>query len=112
MCQKPDMTQPAESLPRRNSDPIWLQDFYALTGHDAKTRSGTATFVKRQDVHYVCTCRHIMQSIKNPEMVPNALYPTLALTIDNTHINLSRVTANGAELLMRLLERTPIPISI
>jgi hypothetical protein len=43
------MTTPAvESLPRRNSDPIWLQDYFVHTGHDADTRSGTSTFVKRK----------------------------------------------------------------
>jgi hypothetical protein len=34
-------------------------------------------------------------------MVPGAKFPSLALTINNTHINLSRMTANGPEPLMR-----------
>jgi hypothetical protein len=95
------MNQSTDSLPRRNSDPIWLQDFYLRTGHDANTRSGTATFVKRNGVFYVCTCRHILESVKDPKMVPGAKFPTLALTTNNTQINLSRMTANGPELLMR-----------
>ncbi len=96
------MTAPAiESLPRRNSDPIWLQDYFLHTGHDADTRSGTATFVKRKGIHYVCTCRHIMESIKDPKMVPNAKFPTLALAIDRAFINIARMTANGPDLVMR-----------
>ena len=97
------MTPPAvESLPRRNSDPIWLQDYFVQTGHDADTRSGTSTFVKRKGVHYVCTCRHIMEGIKDPKMVPNAKFPTLALAIEKAFINLSRMTARGLpELIMR-----------
>lgn len=91
----------AESLPRRNSDPIWLQDYFVHTGHDAGTRSGTATFVKRKGIHYVCTCRHIMEGVKDPKMVPNAKFPTLALAIDRAFINLSCMTANGPELVMR-----------
>src|SRR5689334_12988539 len=94
------MTTTAESPPRRNSDPIWLQDFYLYTGHDSNTRSGTATFVRRKGIHYVCTCRHILDSINNPKTVPGAKFPTLALTINNSHINLSRMTARGAEQLM------------
>jgi hypothetical protein len=89
------------SLPRRNSDPVWLQDYFVQTGHDADTRSGTATFVKRKGIHYVCTCRHIMESIKDPKVVPNAKFPTLALAIDKAFINLSRMTANGPELIVR-----------
>lgn len=71
------------------------------TGHDANTRSGTATFAKQNGIFYVCTCRHILESIRNPKMVPGAKFPTLALTIDNMHVNLSFMTANGPELLMR-----------
>jgi hypothetical protein len=33
------------------------------TGHDASTRSCTSTFVKRKRIHYVCTCRHIVEGI-------------------------------------------------
>jgi len=65
------MTTPAfESLPGRNSDPIWLQDYFVHTGHDADTRSGTATFVRRKGIHYVYTCRHIMEGIKDPKWCP------------------------------------------
>jgi hypothetical protein len=90
-----------ESLPRRNSDPVWLQDYFVHTGHDANTRSGTATFVKRKGLHYVCTCRHIMDSIKDPKVVPNAKFPTLTLAIDKTFINLARMTEYGPELIVR-----------
>jgi hypothetical protein len=96
------MATPAtESLPRRNSDPIWLQDYFVHTGHDANTRNGTATFVKRKGLHYVCTCRHILESIQDPTVVPNAEFPTLALAVDKAIINLARMTANGPELVMR-----------
>jgi hypothetical protein len=49
----------------------------------------------------VCACRHIMEGGKDPQMVPNAKFPTLALAIDNAFINLARMTASGRELVMR-----------
>ena len=103
------MTPPAvESLPRRNSDPIWLQDYFVQTGHDADTRSGTSTFVKRKGIHYVCTCRHIMEGIKDPKVVPNAKFPTLALAIEKAFINLSRMTAaDYRNSSCERLDRTP-----
>lgn len=78
------MTPAAESLPRRNSDPVWLQDYFVHTGHGANTRSGTVTFVKRKGIPYACTCRHIMESIKDSKVVPNAKFPTLALAVGNS----------------------------
>lgn len=95
------MTKITESLPRRNTAPIWLQDFYLKTGHDENTRSGTATFVMRKGIPYVCTCRHIMDAVKDPKMVPNSKFPVLALTVETNHLNLGRITANGVELSMR-----------
>jgi len=43
-----------------------------------------------------------MEGIKDPKMVPNAKFPTLALAIEKAFINLSRMTARGLpELIMR-----------
>lgn len=95
------MVQSDDSLPRRNSDPVWLQDFYLHTGHDAETRSGSATFVRRRGDIYVCTCRHIVESLKDPRIVPGAMFPSLALSINRTHINLSHMTASGPRTNMR-----------
>jgi hypothetical protein len=71
------------------------------TGHDASTRSGTATFVMRRGQPYVCTCRHIMEGIKDQKMVPGSKFPTLALGIGRSVLNLGRMGANGVDLSMR-----------
>ena len=42
-----------------------------------------------------------MEGIDDPNIVPNAKFPTLALAIDKIFVNLSRMTANGPELMMR-----------
>lgn len=93
MCQpKP------ESLPRRQTDPAWLQDHFLCTGHDETTRSGTFTFVKRHGHHYAVTCRHIMEAVADLKMVPAAKNPTMALHIDNVVLNRSYFTAQGLML--------------
>jgi hypothetical protein len=71
------------------------------TGHDAGTRSGTATFVVRHGQPYVITCRHIMEGIKDPKMTPGAKFPTLALSIGRSALNLGQMGPNGVELAMR-----------
>jgi len=88
-------------LPRRNTDPLWLQDFYLGTGHDADTRSGTGSFIKRNGKIYVCTCRHIVDGVQDPKMVPKAKFPTLALAFSGGYINLAHMGKNGVEQHMR-----------
>jgi hypothetical protein len=90
------MAQPEpESLPRRQTDPAWLQDHFLGTGHDEKTRNATVTFVKRHGRHYAVTCRHVASAVENPQMVPGAKFPTVALHMDRTVLNLSGFSAQG-----------------
>jgi AraC-like DNA-binding protein len=87
------MTQSeSESLPRRQTDPAWLQDHFLGTGHDENTRNGTFTFVQRHGRHYAVTCRHIMDGVADPEIVPAATHPTMALHIDKAVLNLSYIS--------------------
>ena len=84
-----------ESLPRRQTDPAWLQDHFLSTGHDDKTKNATVTFVKRRDRHYAVTCRHVAKSVENPQLIPGAKFPTIALHVDRAVLNLSGFTARG-----------------
>jgi hypothetical protein len=87
-----------ESLPRRHTDPAWLQDHFLGTGHDETARSATFTFIRRRGRHYAVTCRHIMEAVADPKMVPAAKNPTLALHVDRAVLNLSCFTAKGLAL--------------
>ena len=88
----------SESLPRRQTDPAWLQDHFLSKGHDETTRSATFTFVKRHGRHYAVTCRHIIEAISDPKMIPGARNPTVAIHIGKRVLNLSYFTAKGLAL--------------
>lgn len=90
------MSTKEDSLPRKHTDPLWLQDFYVFTqGHDASTRSATGTFIRRKGRIYICTCRHILDALKDPSVVGKAKFPTLALGLGSGFINLSHMSADG-----------------
>lgn len=84
-----------QSRPRRQTEPLWIQDYFLGTGHNETTRNATATFVKRNDRHYVVTCRHVVEAVANPNTAPGARLPTMALLIDRTVLNLSYFTPQG-----------------
>lgn len=84
-----------ESLPRRQTDPAWLQDCFLKTGHDEETNNATVTFVKRHGHYYAVTCRHVAESVTNPKIVPGAKFPTIALHVNQSVLNLSGFSAQG-----------------
>lgn len=84
-----------DSLFRRHTDPVWLQDHYLSTGHTEETNSATVTFIKRRGRIYAVTCGHVLDQLNNPESVPGAHLPTLALHIDQCVLNLSQFTGIG-----------------
>jgi hypothetical protein len=93
------MSQPKpESLPRRHTDPAWLQDHFLGTGHDEKTRNATFTFIKRNGRHYAVTCRHVVDSLSDAAIVPAVKNPTIALHVGKAVLNLSYFTAQGLVL--------------
>ncbi|GIK97834.1 MAG: hypothetical protein BroJett029_20430 [Alphaproteobacteria bacterium] len=100
---QPDPSREPEpnSLPRRQTDPAWLQDHFLGTGHDETTRGATFTFVKRRGRHYAVTCRHIMEAVSDPAVVPDARNPTVAIHIDRVVLSLSNFTAKGLALGIR-----------
>jgi len=87
-----------ESLPRRHTDPAWLQDHFLGTGHDEKTRNATFTFIKRSGRHYAVTCRHVVDSLANTAVLPSVKNPTIALHVGRAILNLSYFTAQGLVL--------------
>lgn len=86
---------PNDSLFRRQTDPVWLQDHYLGTGHTEETHNATFTFIKRHGRTYAVTCGHVVDQLSNPASVPGAHLPTLALQIDHSVLNLSQVTGVG-----------------
>lgn len=90
-----------ESLPRRQTDPAWLQDHFLGTGHDETTRNATFTFIKRNGRHYAVTCRDVAAALGDPRAVPAARNPTIALHVGRAVLNLSYFTAQGLALGVR-----------
>src|ERR1700686_1729694 len=93
------MTDEPEGLPRRQTDPVWLQDYYQMTGVSKDTASATATFVSRRWKPYVCTCRHVIKAVFDGKKIPGAKFPTMALKVGRSVLNLSRMTGGKAKLI-------------
>lgn len=96
--------QAPESLPRRQTDPLWIQDHFLAGGHDENTPNATATFVKRKGRHYLVTCRHVLEIVSKRRTAGGERQLTMALEIDGTVLNLSRVSAQGVVLNVRTPE--------
>ena len=93
-----------ESLPFRQTAPVWLQDHFLFTGRDETTRNATVTFVKRRGCHYAVTCRHVLETVTEPETVPGARLPTMALEVDRVVLNFSSITMEGIKSTFRAPE--------
>ena len=75
-------TPPTDSMhkiARACTDPLWIQHRFLATGHGETTDNGTATFIKFEGRHYVCTCAHVVEAAKDDNV--------LALMIDRTVLN-------------------------
>jgi len=83
---------------RKYSDPLFLQDYFLASGHGHKTHNGTATFVKYEGKHYLCTCEHVATAIGDQSIVgSNTLHPTASLMIGKLVVNLSSFTTEGLQ---------------
>ena len=99
------MTDPApDSLARRQTDPLWIQRHFLTTGHDENTPSATATFVKRRGRHYMVTCGHVVQTVRQRREKEGETQLTMALHVDRTIMNLSSVGPEGIVLSVRTPE--------
>jgi hypothetical protein len=58
-------------LARSQTDPLWLQDHFLGTG-DVTTRNGTASFVSFKGRQFAVTCRDVMESASDPDVVAGA----------------------------------------
>jgi len=96
--------QGPDSLPRRQTDPLWIQDHFLTSGHDENTPNATATFVKRKGRHYLVTCRHVLEIVCKRRTDGGERQLTMALQIDGIALNLSRVSEEGVVLSVRALE--------
>ncbi len=89
-------------IARACTDPLWLQHPLLATGHDITTENGTATFIKFDGRHYLCTCRHVVETA-NGGNVP-------ALMIDQNVINLSNFqTDQSGKVVNQHVFRFPDP---
>ena len=93
-----------ESLPRRQTDPLWIQDYFLAMGHGESTPNATATFVKRKGHHYMVTCRHVLQMVADRRSAAGDTQLTMALQIDRTMLNLSHISPQGLILSVRTPE--------
>jgi hypothetical protein len=89
---------------RARTDPLFLQDHFLATGHDVSTKNATATYVKFENRIYACTCRHVVEIIRKRQKEQHSRFPTLALVIHRTVLNLSFFTAEGLKLRIALPE--------
>ena len=90
-----------ESLPRRQTDPLWLQHPYLATGHDATTRNATATFIRRKGRHFMVTCRHVLEVVEEARTGSGREHLTMALHVGRTIIDMCYASPAGTELSVR-----------
>ena len=50
------------------------------------------------------TCRHVLKCVPKPDTAPGATYPTMALQVDSTVLNLSYFVAQGIKLSVQAVE--------
>lgn len=94
----------ADSVARRQTDPLWIQHHFLATGHDETTPSATATFVKRRGRQYMVTCGHVLRSVKRRREQNGEKMLTMALHVDRAVLNLSSVGPEGVVLRIRTPE--------
>ena len=90
-----------ESLPRRQTDPLWLHHPYLAKGHDATTRNATATFIRRKGRHFMVTCRHVLEMVVEARTGSGREHLTMALHVGRTILNMAHASPTGVELSVR-----------
>lgn len=90
-----DPTDAMHKLARSQTDPLFFHDHFLATGHDVNTKNATATYVQFEGRVYAVTCRHVLDILERRIENKHSRFPTLALVIDRTVLNLSFFTAEG-----------------
>lgn len=90
-----------ESLPRRQTDPLWLQHPYLAKGHDATTRNATATFICRKGRHFMETCRHVLEKVAEARTGSPRQRLSMALYVGRTILRMSYASPEGIEFSVR-----------
>ena len=93
-----------DSLPRRQTDPLWVQHHFLKMGHNENTPNATATFVKRRGRHYMVTCGHVLRTVAHRRHMGGETRLTMALHVDRTVLDLSSVGPEGIVLGVRTPE--------
>lgn len=84
----------SETLLRRQTDPLWLQDYFLAGGSDEGTTSATITFVSRKGRPYGVTCRHVVDELPKEAARKGIKFPVLALKANRTVLNLASWTVS------------------
>lgn len=69
--------------------PLFLHDQFLKTGHNQDTQNATATFIKFEGKHYLCTANHVLQQLHNQDVMGQANKPVLSLIFGKTVMHLS-----------------------
>ncbi len=105
-----------DSLARRQTDPLWIHDYFLATGYDETTPNATATFVKQCGQHYMVTCGHVVQSVRQLREKDVERHLTMALHVDRCVLNLSSFGPEGLELSVRTpdaeLHSRPVDVAL
>lgn len=72
-----------------------MQDHFLATGHDERTPSATFTFVRRRGAVYAVTCRHVVDALANLPADRRPHFPTLAIQLERSFLNLSGFGPQG-----------------
>jgi hypothetical protein len=75
-------TEAMHKIARACTDPLWIQHRFLATGHGETTDNGTATFIKFEGRHYLCTCAHVIEAAKG-DNVPALMIDRLVLNFAN-----------------------------
>src|SRR3546814_4794145 len=87
---------------RRYADPLFFHDSFLSSGHDQRTRNGTATFVRFKGKHYVCTCRHIADAVNEKNVFAvRTNHPTMSMAVGRVWLNLSFFDVDGLQSIFR-----------
>jgi hypothetical protein len=73
-------TDAMHKIARACTDPLWIQHRFLATGHGETTDNGTATFIKFEGRHYLCTCAHVVEAATG-DNVPALMIDRIVLTV-------------------------------
>ena len=99
------MNQPTDAMhkqARAETDPLFFQDYFMAHGHDVNTKNATATYVQYEGRVFAVTCRHVIEILQERKRQNHSRFPSLALIVDRSLLNLAFFTGDGLHSAMKL----------